>query len=153
MEGTDHLEGLFGDYQTQDHACNFDLEQLSVKFGIATLINIVMEQNPELDRGHLHLSLEYAMGIGHVNPRSWTGSACIGNVDLKAEWKKGQTAAKNILCKYFGKDPVNFNQLFSKVDHDLLRALGKYVGVKSISDDVQLEEENSAPLIIRSKGD
>ena|SRR5882762_4003658 len=97
LEGTDCLEGLFGDCWTQDHACNFYLEQLSEKLGVATLINIVMERNPELDRGHCCLSLKDAMGIGHVNPRSWTGSVCVGDVDIRAEWKKGQTASQNIL--------------------------------------------------------
>ena len=43
LEGTDHLEGLFGDCCTQDHARNFDLEQLSKKLGVVALINIVME--------------------------------------------------------------------------------------------------------------
>lgn len=108
LEGTDRLEGLFGDCQTQDHARNFDLEQLSGKLGVATLINIVMERNPELDRGHCRLSLKDAINIDHVNPRSWTGSVHVGDVDIKAEWKKGQTAAQNILCKHFGKKPVNF---------------------------------------------
>ena len=49
LEGTDRLEGLFGDCRTQDHAWNFDLEQLFEKLGVSTLIDIVMEQNPELD--------------------------------------------------------------------------------------------------------
>jgi hypothetical protein len=31
LEGTDHLEGLFGDCRTQDHAQNFDIEQLAGK--------------------------------------------------------------------------------------------------------------------------
>lgn len=52
---------------------------------MATLINIVMEQNPELDREHCHLSLKDAMGIDHVNLRSWTGSVRVGDVDIKAE--------------------------------------------------------------------
>ena len=112
-----------------------------------------MERNPELDRGHRRLSLKDAMGIDHVNPRSWTGSVRVGDVDIKAEWKKGQMSAQDILCKYFGKDPVNFNELFSKADHDLLRPLGKYVGVKSIPDDARSEEENPTPLIIRLEGD
>ena len=57
------------------------------------------------------------------------------------------------MCKYFGKDPVNFNELFSKADHDLLRPLGKYIGIRSIPDDARSEDENSTPLIIRLKGD
>lgn len=73
-------------------------------------------------------------------------------MDIKAEWKKGQTAAENILHKYFGKDPVNFDELFSKTDHNLLRPLGRYVGVKSTPDDAHSEEEHSTPLIIRLEG-
>jgi hypothetical protein len=131
----------------------FDLEQLSGKLGVTPLINIVVERNPELDRGHCYLSLKDAMGIDHVNTRFWTGSVCVGDVDIKVQWTKGQTAAKNILCKYFGKVPVNFNELFSKADHDLLRPLGKYIGVKSIPDDACSEDENPTPLIIRLEGD
>ena len=43
--------------------------------------------------------------------------------------------------------------MFSKVNHDLLRPLGKYIGVNPISDDARSEEENFTPLIIRLKED
>lgn len=63
--------------------------------------------------------------------------------------KKGQTAAEIILQQYFGNNPVDFDELFSKSDHDLLRPLGsKYVGVKFSSDDVRSEEENLNSLVI-----
>ena len=52
LEGTDHLEGLFGDCRTQDNAQNFDIEQLAGKLSVATLINAAMEHNPDLDKGH-----------------------------------------------------------------------------------------------------
>jgi hypothetical protein len=52
LEGTDRLEGLFGDCRTQDHARNFDIEQLADKLSVATLINAAMERNPDLDKGH-----------------------------------------------------------------------------------------------------
>ena len=51
-EGTDRLKMLFGDCRTQDHARNFDIEQLSSKLGVATLISAAYQRNPELDRGH-----------------------------------------------------------------------------------------------------
>jgi hypothetical protein len=37
LEGTDHpsLKGLFGDTCTQDHACNYDIKQLSEKLSAA----------------------------------------------------------------------------------------------------------------------
>lgn len=37
LEGTDQLEALFGDCQTQDHARNFDIKQLGQKLDVATL--------------------------------------------------------------------------------------------------------------------
>ena len=52
LEGTDRLEGLFGDCRTQDHARNFDIEQLAGKLSVATLLNAAMEHNPDLDKGH-----------------------------------------------------------------------------------------------------
>lgn len=104
LEGTDCLEGLFGDCRTQDHARNFNIEQLAGKLSVATLINAAMECNPDLDRGHRHLFLKGAMGIDHVNPRSWTGNVCIGDVDLNAEWKQGQIDAGQILQKFFSKN-------------------------------------------------
>ena len=87
LEGTDHLEGLFGDCRTQDHAQNFDIEQLAGKLSVATIINAGMESNPDLDRGHQHLSLKDAMAVDHVNQKSWTGDVCVGDVDLNIQWK------------------------------------------------------------------
>ena len=72
-EDTDHLERVFKDTQTLDHARNFDAQQLAEKLSIATLINSAMERNPDLDKGHRCLSLHNTMGIDHVNPKSWEG--------------------------------------------------------------------------------
>jgi len=127
LEGTDCLEGLFGDRRTQDHARNFDIDQLAGKLSVATLINAAMEHNPDLDKGHQRLALKDAMGIDHVNPRSWTGNVCVGDVDLKTEWKQGRVDAEQILQKFF-RSQVNFIKIFSKPNHDLLRPLGEYVG-------------------------
>ena len=88
LEGTDQLEGLFGDCQTQDHARNFDIEQLGQKFGVATLIHSTMQCNPDLDTGHHRLSLKNVTGIDHINPKSWQGKVKVGDVDLQAVWKK-----------------------------------------------------------------
>ena len=61
-------------------------------------------------------------------------NSCNVSVDLKPEWKKGQNEADRILLKYFGKKVVNFDGLFFEPDHDLLRPIHKYVGIKSIPD-------------------
>jgi len=146
LEGTDRLEGLFGDCRTQDHARNFDIEQLAGKLSVATLINAAMECNPDLDKGHQCLALKGAIGIDHVNPRSWTGNVRVGDVDLNAEWKQGQVDAEQILQKFFGSHRVNFASVFTQPGHDLLRPLGEYVGVTTTSDDARSEEENSVPF-------
>jgi len=60
-EGTDQLECVFGDYQTLDHAKNFDAQQLLEKLSVATLIDSIMEHNPDPDKGHCRLTLKNAM--------------------------------------------------------------------------------------------
>ena len=39
------------------------------------------------------------MGIDHVNPKSWKGNVCVGDVNLKQQWDKGRKKAENILQK------------------------------------------------------
>ena len=75
---------------TQDHAHNFDIEQLAGKLSVATLVHAAFECNPDLDCGHWRLSLRDAMGVDHVNARSWEGSARVGSVTLGDVWRKGQ---------------------------------------------------------------
>ena len=107
-----------------------------------------MEHNPNLDRRHWYLSLKDAMGVDHVNPKSWTGNVCVGDVDLNIEWKQGQADAEQILQNFFGRAGIDFTGLFSKSGCDLLRPLGEYVGVTATADDAQSEEEDSVPLFI-----
>jgi hypothetical protein len=88
-----------------------------------------------------------AMGIDHVNPRSWKGDTCVDGVDLKLAWKKGQQAAEKILGQFFGRN-VNFNDFLSKPEHDLMQAIGRVCWCKPTADDARSEEENSEPLNI-----
>ncbi|KJA13990.1 hypothetical protein HYPSUDRAFT_150902, partial [Hypholoma sublateritium FD-334 SS-4] len=97
QEGTDRLEGLFGDTRTQDHSRNFDIKQLCEKLSIATLIDGAFERNPELDRGHRRLSILGTLGIDHINPKSWKGDTHVGNVDLHIQWENGRQKAINLL--------------------------------------------------------
>jgi len=143
LKGTDRLEMLFGDCWTQDHARNFDIEQLGGKLGVASLINAAFEKNPKLDRGHRWLNLKDALGIDHVNPASWKGDSRVGSVDLKLIWLEGREAASRTLKGVFGENNIcEFDVLFSKSNCDLLRPEGKYVGVKETPDDTRSEEEN-----------
>ena len=52
LEGTDHLETLFGNCHTQDHNWDFDVLQLSEKLGVSALIGGIFECNPDLNWGH-----------------------------------------------------------------------------------------------------
>ncbi|KAJ6546389.1 hypothetical protein DFH09DRAFT_891781, partial [Mycena vulgaris] len=102
LEGTDCLEVVFSDCRTQDHARNFDIEQLAAKLGVGALINAAFQRNPDLDRGHRRLSISGALGVDHVNPKSWMGNARIGDVDLQKRWDAGIDAAIGLLMEYFG---------------------------------------------------
>jgi hypothetical protein len=68
------------------------------------------------------------MGIDHVNPKSWDGKVCVGDVNFKEQCDKGRKAAEKIL-KNFYKQEFNFEQKFSSPQFDLLRPKGTYVGV------------------------
>ncbi|KAF8163984.1 hypothetical protein BJ912DRAFT_1097015 [Pholiota molesta] len=142
LEGTDRLENLFSDCRTQDHARNFDIDELSGKLSAATLINAAFERNPDIKKPHRRLNLKDVMGLDRVNPRSWEGNTRVGDVDLRAVWNAGRDAANNLLEEYFGTTARFDQDLFGKKGHDLQRPNGKYVGVDSTSDDMRSEEEN-----------
>ena len=143
LEGTDRLEMLFGDCRTQDHARNFDIEQLAEKLAVASLINSAFEKNPDLDRGHRRLNLKDALGVDHVNPRSWKGDCRVGSVDLKIVWDAGRDAANQALQDSFGPSAcIDFFAMFLGADCDLLRPEGKYIGIKEIADDLRSEQDN-----------
>ena len=79
-----------------------DAQQLPEKLSIGTLVNSAMENNPDLDRGHRCLSLKNAMGIDHVNPKSWEGKVCVGDVNLEEQWTKGRKEAERLLSNVYG---------------------------------------------------
>jgi hypothetical protein len=80
LEGTDRLEVVFSDCRTQDHASNFDIEQLAGKLAVGALIHAAFQQNPDLDRGHRRLSLTGALGIERM---SAGGRQMLGTTTLK----------------------------------------------------------------------
>ncbi|KAH9852083.1 hypothetical protein C2E23DRAFT_203440 [Lenzites betulinus] len=153
LEGTDRLEGLFGDCRTQDHSRNFDAQQLSEKLAISALIQGIFERNPDLDRGHRRLSLKDAMGVDHVNPRSWKASVRVGDVELAAEWTRGREEANKMLTSYFGQSArMDFDAIF-RVDAgcDLLRPLGEYVGCNFEPDDLRTDAAESEDAVDSSQ--
>jgi hypothetical protein len=104
-----------------------------------------MEHNPDLDKGHCQLSLKNAIGIDHVNPKSWEGKVWVGDVNLREQWDKGRKKAEKILQDFY-KHEFNFEQEFSNPQYDLLRPRGSYVGVQATPDDARSEQERTTPL-------
>ncbi|KAF9457046.1 hypothetical protein BDZ94DRAFT_1285479 [Collybia nuda] len=74
------LEKNFSNVRIQDHSHNFDLLQLAQKLSVAAEISAILEHYPHLDHG--------ALGIDHVNPKSWNGNVMVGSVDIIREWKE-----------------------------------------------------------------
>ncbi|PIL27027.1 hypothetical protein GSI_10166 [Ganoderma sinense ZZ0214-1] len=152
LEGTDRLEALFGDCRTQDHSRNFDILQLSEKLGTSTLIQSIFERNPDLDRGHRRLTLKDAMGVDHVNPRSWTGNVRVRDVNLGVEWAQGSRDANHLLEQYYGPTArFDFDTVFRKAGHDLLRPDGTYIGSEYQPDDARTEEPEVGSALDRDR--
>ncbi len=151
LEGMDRLEGLFGDCRTQDHSRNFDVQQLAEKLATSTLIQGIFERNPDLDSGHRRLSLKDAMGVDHVNPRSWNASVRVGDVELAAEWARGRADANELLKSCFGPSAcMDFDIAFpAGGDRDLLRPLGDYVGCNYDPDDLRTEAAETGSVFDR----
>ena len=121
FEGTDHLENVFSQARTQDHIHNFDILQLAHKLSIGVEIESIFQRYPDLYRGHLRRNLRKAQGVDHINPKSWVGNVCVGDVDIKREYFAGREKANQILVEHFGEGGnVNFDELFKSdplIDH------------------------------------
>ena len=150
FEGTDRLEQMFSDCRTQDHARNFDIEQLAGKLSVSSLINATFQRNPDLDRGHRRLQLDGAIGVDHLNPASMTGNVRVGSVNLALEWAAGRGEASNLLSNTFGQEAsVDFIKIFSDENCDILRPRREkgYVGINTgLENDGRSEKENTMPL-------
>ena len=134
FEGTDRLENIFSHVRTQDHARNFDIQQLSHKLSIAAEIDAIFQRNPDLNQGHIRRNLINARGIDHMNPKSWIGNTCVGEVDIRKEYLAGRSTANDMLSAYFqSRDSViDFDRLFSKPGVDHLRPKKEYIGSRTM---------------------
>ena len=76
------------------------------------------------------MSLVDALGLDHVNPRSWIGDVAVGNVDLQEEWDRGREDAAQVVARYFPHmELADWASLFAKTGCDLMRPKGIWVGV------------------------
>lgn len=85
------------------------------------------------------------MGIDHVNPKSWKGKVCVGDVNLKQQWDKGRKKVESILQKFY-RHKFNFEKEFSKPQYDLIRPKGSYVGVQATPDDAWSDKKCTISL-------
>ena len=130
--GTDRLEIDFCLARTQTHHRNFDILDLSNKLATSSLIDSVLLRNPELDAGSRRLKTSGVIGPDHTNPKSWIGDVSVGRVSLQVCWEEGRTKATALVSSIYPEDPIlNFDALFQKPHHDLLRPKGRYIGVSN----------------------
>ena len=150
FEGTDRLENVFSHARTQDHARNFDILQLAQKLSIGAEIDAIFQRYPDLDRGDIRRNLVNARGVDHINPKSWVGNVCVGDVNIVKEYMAGRDDANKIMVKQFGRDKgyTDFDKIFSDLETDHLQPGGKlYVGFHSTDSD-EVEEEQDVGLLI-----
>jgi hypothetical protein len=84
-----------------------------------------------------------------MNPKSWVGDVCVGNVNIQVEYLAGRKAANDLLGSYFlESEGVNFERLFSKPGVDHLQPLPNkdYVGSRAASVDGDVVAEDELPL-------
>ncbi|KAF8162739.1 hypothetical protein B0H34DRAFT_805390 [Crassisporium funariophilum] len=140
FEGTDRLEGVFSHVRTQDHARNFDVLQLAHKLSVGAEIDAIFARHPDLYKGHTRRNLSGAHGVDHVNPKSWTGDAEVGKVDLKDKYLAGRNEADRLLTDYLrnSKQPVktvDWDTYFHDRTRDHLRPEGEYIGSRAADQD------------------
>ena len=133
--GSDRLEAYFRNARTQTHHRNFNILKLSYKLAIASMISSIYIRHPELDAGSRRLNLTNAIGVDHVNPKSWVGDVTVDNVSLQLCWQKGKIDAETFLSSVFPPHEFeDFSSVFSRPNHDLLRPSGEYIGFSGDTD-------------------
>jgi len=130
--GTDRLEVGFCLARTQTHHRNFDMLDLANKLATSSLIDSVYLRNPQLDAGSRRLKTSGAIGVDHVNPKSWKGDVSVGRVSLQVCWEEGRKQAIAFISSIYPEDPApDFDTLFEHPHHDLLRPEGRYIGISN----------------------
>ena len=133
--GSDRLEACFCNARTQTHHRNFDILELSYKLAMASVISSIYIRHPELDAGSRRLNLTDAIGVDHVNPKSWAGDVIVDSVSLPLCWQKGKADADAFLSSIFpSKELKDASTAFLRPNHDLLRPFGDYIGFSGDTD-------------------
>ena len=147
--GTDRLETDFCLARTQSHHRNFDILDLANKLATSTLIDSIYARNPTLDAGSRRLKVTGAVGINHLNPKSWRGDVSVDRVSLQLCWEEGRKQASSLISLLYPGDPVaDFSIILCLADHDLLRPSGRYVGFSNEADLSVEDDQLGTPTTI-----
>jgi hypothetical protein len=148
--GTDRLETDFCLARTQSHHRNFDILDLANKLATSTLIDAIYARNPTLDAGSRRLKVTGAVGIDHLNPKSWRGDVSVDRVSLQLCWEEGRNQASSLISSLYPGDPMaDFSITLHSADHDLLRPSGRYVGFSNEADlSVEVDQSGTQMAVI-----
>ena len=147
--GTDRLETDFCLARTQSHHRNFDILDLANKLATSSLIDCIFARNPTLDAGSRRLKVTGAVGIDHLNPKSWIGDVKVDRVSLQACWEDGRKQAASLISSLYPGDPLaDFSAVLSLANHDLLRPGGRYVGFSNEADLSIMDDQLDTPTTL-----
>ncbi|KAF8169089.1 hypothetical protein BJ912DRAFT_933997 [Pholiota molesta] len=147
FEGSDRLEGIFSNVRTQDHARNFDILQLAHKLSVGAEINAIFERNPDLYQGHKRRNIRGSRAGDHLNPETWTGDVCVGDVDITQSYLAGRNTADRLLDEFsldLEGHSVDWDTLFSNPQIDHLRPEGDYVGSRAVINETDADEDDDS---------
>ncbi|KAF8164685.1 hypothetical protein B0H34DRAFT_828832 [Crassisporium funariophilum] len=139
FEGSDRLEGIFSNVRTQDHAQH--------KLSVGAEINAIFKRNPDLYQGHKRRNIRGSRVGDHLNPKTWTGDVCVGDVDITQSYLAGQNTADRLLDEFsldLEGHSVDWDTLFSNPQIDHLRPEGDYVGSQAVINETDADEDDDS---------
>jgi hypothetical protein len=141
--GTDRLEKGFGRVRMLgEHDSTMNYKQGIERFGHAEDIDAIFEKHSDWDSGPRRLKMTRVEHVDHLNPESWEGDLCVGNVSLVNSWKEGMEAARDVLvASQVPYAQFHYSTVFED-GVDLLHPWGgdHYPGVASEPDRSLIEE-------------
>jgi len=76
-----------------EHNSTMNYKQGIERFGHTVDIDAIFEKHSDWDSGPQWLKMMRVEHVDHLNPESWEGDLCVGNVFLVNSWKEGMEAA------------------------------------------------------------
>ena len=160
LDSGDALENIFNIVRSMYPGTAVDLLQFEERIGAAMQVNGVFAKHPHLAKEARHLATTSVHGpLDHNNPATFLSCAegegeggqdrrrvSVGAVSILTCWSVGGERAASALMRdgLYGASEVNWAAIDSEPETDMLRPLGKWVGVAAADDD---EEKPAAPAL------